>query len=34
LLALDGIPPLRHAVARKGMGFRGQPPAAVLDTGP
>jgi 2-octaprenyl-6-methoxyphenol hydroxylase len=34
LLALDGIPPLRDAVARKGMGFRGQPPAAVLDTGP
>lgn len=34
LLALDGIPPLRHAVARKGMGFRGQPPVAVLDTGP
>jgi 2-octaprenyl-6-methoxyphenol hydroxylase len=34
LLALDAIPPLRHAVARKGMGFRGTPPVAVLDTGP
>ncbi len=34
LLALDGIPPLRHAVARKGMGFHGIPPVAVLDTGP
>ncbi|HET7162587.1 MAG TPA: FAD-dependent monooxygenase [Rhodanobacteraceae bacterium] len=34
LLALDGIPPLRHAIARKGMGFRGTPPAATLDIGP
>jgi 2-octaprenyl-6-methoxyphenol hydroxylase len=34
MLALDGIPPLRHAVARRGMGFRGQPPAATLDAGP
>jgi 2-octaprenyl-6-methoxyphenol hydroxylase len=34
LLALDGVPPLRHAVARKGMGFRGTPPVAVLDAGP
>jgi 2-octaprenyl-6-methoxyphenol hydroxylase len=34
LLALDGIPPLRHAVAHQGMGFRGTPPMAVLDAGP
>lgn len=34
MLALGGIPPLRHAVARRGMGFRGQPPTAVLDAGP
>jgi 2-octaprenyl-6-methoxyphenol hydroxylase len=34
LMALDGIPPLRHAVAHRGMGFRGQPPVAVLDAGP
>ena len=34
LLALGGTPPLRHAIARKGMGFRGVPPAAVLDVGP
>jgi len=34
LLALDGIPPLRHAVAHQGMGFRGTPPAAALDAGP
>ncbi|HVX04703.1 MAG TPA: FAD-dependent monooxygenase [Rhodanobacteraceae bacterium] len=34
MLALDGIPPLRHAVARRGMGFRGEPPMAALDAGP
>jgi 2-octaprenyl-6-methoxyphenol hydroxylase len=34
LLALDGIPPLRRAVAHQGMGFRGIPPAAALDAGP
>ena len=34
MLALGGISPLRHAVARRGMGFRGRPPAAVLDVGP
>jgi 2-octaprenyl-6-methoxyphenol hydroxylase len=34
MLALGGIPPLRHAVARRGMGFRGEPPTAALDTGP
>jgi len=34
LLALDGVPPLRHVVARRGMGFRGMPPATALDAGP
>jgi len=34
MLALGGIPPLRHAVARRGMGFRGEPPRAALDAGP
>jgi 2-octaprenyl-6-methoxyphenol hydroxylase len=34
MLALGGVTPLRHAVARRGMGFRGEPPAAVLDAGP
>jgi 2-octaprenyl-6-methoxyphenol hydroxylase len=34
MLALGGITPLRHAVARRGMGFRGRPPAATLDVGP
>lgn len=34
MLALDRVPPLRHAVARRGMGFRGAPPAATLDGGP
>ncbi|HKT42710.1 MAG TPA: FAD-dependent monooxygenase [Rhodanobacteraceae bacterium] len=34
MLALDGIAPLRHAVARRGMGFRGAPPGAALDAGP
>lgn len=34
MLALGGISPLRHAVARRGMGFRGEPPTATLDTGP
>jgi 2-octaprenyl-6-methoxyphenol hydroxylase len=34
MLALGGIPPLRHAVARRGMGFRGEPPLAALDAGP
>lgn len=31
LLALNGIPGLKNAVARRGMGFRGQPPRAVLE---
>ena len=34
LLALDGVPPLRRTIARRGMGFRGEPPAATLDAGP
>lgn len=31
MLTLDGIPALKHGVARRGMGFRGQPPRAVLE---
>ncbi|MGH8146910.1 MAG: FAD-dependent oxidoreductase [Rhodanobacteraceae bacterium] len=34
LLALDRVPSLRHGVVRRGMGFRGTPPGAVLDSGP
>jgi 2-octaprenyl-6-methoxyphenol hydroxylase len=34
MLALGGITPLRRTVARRGMGFRGEPPAATLDAGP
>ncbi len=34
LLAVGRIPMLRHTVARHGMGFRGTPPAAVLDASP
>ncbi len=34
LATLDGVPPLRRAIARRGMGFRGVPPAATLDGGP
>lgn len=34
LLALDRVPMLRHAVARRGMGFRGTPPAATLERDP
>lgn len=34
LLTLGGVTPLRHAVARRGMGFRGTPPAVTLDAGP
>jgi len=34
MAALDRLPRLRHAVARRGMGFRGTPPRATLDTGP
>jgi 2-octaprenyl-6-methoxyphenol hydroxylase len=34
MLALGGVTPLRHAVARRGMGFRGEPPLALLDAGP
>lgn len=31
LLACDRVPPLQRALARRGMGFRGQPPLAVLE---
>lgn len=34
MLAMDRVPSLRHAVARRGMGFRGDPPAATLDSAP
>lgn len=31
LLAYDRVPPLQHLIARRGMGFRGEPPMAVLE---
>lgn len=31
LLAFDRLPPLRDAMARRGMGYRGEPPLAVLE---
>ena len=31
LLACDRVPPLQRALARRGMGFRGKPPHAVLE---
>ncbi|WNL47030.1 2-octaprenyl-6-methoxyphenyl hydroxylase [Dyella sp. BiH032] len=31
MLACDRVPPLRSLLARKGMGFRGTPPQAVLE---
>jgi 2-octaprenyl-6-methoxyphenol hydroxylase len=31
LLACDRLPPLQRAFAQRGMGFRGEPPAAVLE---
>jgi 2-octaprenyl-6-methoxyphenol hydroxylase len=31
LLAYDRVPPLQRAMARRGMGFRGDPPRAVLE---
>ncbi len=31
LLACDHLPPLQRALARRGMGFRGEPPRAVLE---
>ena len=34
MAAFDRLPPLRHAIARRGMGFRDRPPVAVLDTAP
>lgn len=34
LLACDRVPPLRRALAQRGMGFRGEPPQAVLERVP
>lgn len=31
LMAFDRVPPLQRALARRGMGFRGEPPRAVLE---
>ncbi|RDI98371.1 2-octaprenyl-6-methoxyphenyl hydroxylase [Dyella solisilvae] len=31
MLALDRVPPLQGLLARRGMGFRGEPPRAVLE---
>jgi 2-octaprenyl-6-methoxyphenol hydroxylase len=31
LLACDRVPPLQRALAKRGMGFRGEPPLAVLE---
>jgi 2-octaprenyl-6-methoxyphenol hydroxylase len=34
MLALDRVPPLRHALSRRGMGFRAHAPFAVRETTP
>jgi 2-octaprenyl-6-methoxyphenol hydroxylase len=34
LLAYDRVPPLQQLLARRGMGFRGKPPRAVLERTP
>ncbi|MCX7514017.1 2-octaprenyl-6-methoxyphenyl hydroxylase [Frateuria sp. STR12] len=34
LLACDRVPPLKDALLRRGMGFRGEPPHAVLERTP
>jgi 2-octaprenyl-6-methoxyphenol hydroxylase len=34
MLALDRVPPLRHALARRGMGFRANAPTAVREKTP
>jgi 2-octaprenyl-6-methoxyphenol hydroxylase len=34
LLACDRLPPLKDALLRRGMGFRGAPPQAVLERAP
>ncbi|HET7269126.1 MAG TPA: 2-octaprenyl-6-methoxyphenyl hydroxylase [Oleiagrimonas sp.] len=34
LLAFDRLPVLRHGMARRGMGFRGEPPRDVLESLP
>ncbi|HEX7339663.1 MAG TPA: 2-octaprenyl-6-methoxyphenyl hydroxylase [Rhodanobacteraceae bacterium] len=34
MLAFDRLPPLRHGMALRGMGFRGEPPRDVLEVTP
>jgi 2-octaprenyl-6-methoxyphenol hydroxylase len=34
LMAYDRVPPLQQVLARRGMGFRGEPPRAVLERSP
>jgi 2-octaprenyl-6-methoxyphenol hydroxylase len=34
MLAFDRVPPLKHRLLRRGMGFRGQPPRDVLEVLP
>jgi 2-octaprenyl-6-methoxyphenol hydroxylase len=34
MFAMDRVPWLRHAIAHRGMGFRGEPPTATLDSAP
>ncbi|TAL87038.1 MAG: 2-octaprenyl-6-methoxyphenyl hydroxylase [Rhodanobacter sp.] len=34
LLACDRLPPLQRALARRGMGFRGEPPLAMMERVP
>jgi 2-octaprenyl-6-methoxyphenol hydroxylase len=34
MLAFDRVPPLKHMLVRRGMGFRGQPPRDVLEVLP
>lgn len=34
LLACDRVPPLQRALARRGMGYRGEPPLAVMERVP
>jgi 2-octaprenyl-6-methoxyphenol hydroxylase len=34
MLALDRVPPLRHALSRRGMGFRPHAPLAVREKTP
>ncbi|MDQ2971748.1 MAG: 2-octaprenyl-6-methoxyphenyl hydroxylase [Pseudomonadota bacterium] len=34
LIGFDRFPPLKRALAKRGMGFRGEPPAATLERAP